>query len=101
MKTEVPRQIGFIGTGIMGGHMARRLAEAGFGVTAWNRTAAKAEDLAAVGRHCGANGSRRGARRGRCDLHAQFRSRLRRGAVRKPGCGGRGPSHGTRARPLW
>ncbi len=49
MKTEVPRQIGFVGTGIMGGHMARRLAEAGFAVTAWNRTADKADDLAEFG----------------------------------------------------
>jgi len=40
------RKIGFIGTGIMGGPMARRLAKAGFMVTAWNRTAAK---LAALG----------------------------------------------------
>ncbi|WP_192385843.1 NAD(P)-dependent oxidoreductase [Mesorhizobium silamurunense] len=41
--------IGFIGTGIMGGHMARRLAEAGFSVTAWNRSPDKAEALAAFG----------------------------------------------------
>lgn len=37
--------IGFIGTGIMGFHMARRLAQAGYRVTAWNRTGAKAEPL--------------------------------------------------------
>ncbi|HSI41312.1 MAG TPA: NAD(P)-dependent oxidoreductase [Xanthobacteraceae bacterium] len=43
------RRVGFIGTGIMGGHMARRLIEAGFEVCAWNRTAAKAEVLAAHG----------------------------------------------------
>ncbi|WP_439501586.1 NAD(P)-dependent oxidoreductase [Aminobacter ciceronei] len=43
------RHIGFVGTGIMGGHMARRLAEAGFRVTAWNRTADKAAALAAAG----------------------------------------------------
>nr|WMC98918.1 NAD(P)-dependent oxidoreductase [Aminobacter aminovorans] len=43
------RHIGFVGTGIMGGHMARRLAEAGFRVTAWNRTADKAVALAAAG----------------------------------------------------
>jgi 3-hydroxyisobutyrate dehydrogenase-like beta-hydroxyacid dehydrogenase len=41
--------IGFIGTGIMGGHMARRLAEAGFKVSAWNRSAEKAEALASAG----------------------------------------------------
>jgi 2-hydroxy-3-oxopropionate reductase len=33
----------------MGGHMARRLAEAGFAVTAWNRSAAKVEALASGG----------------------------------------------------
>lgn len=43
------RRIGFLGTGIMGGHMARRLAEAGFTVTAWNRSPDKAERLVAFG----------------------------------------------------
>ena len=37
--------IGFVGTGIMGAPMARNLAQAGFAVTAHNRTAAKAEAL--------------------------------------------------------
>ncbi|MCX8572624.1 MULTISPECIES: NAD(P)-dependent oxidoreductase [Hyphomicrobiales] len=43
------RRIGFVGTGIMGGHMARRLAEAGFPVMAWNRSSAKSEALGAYG----------------------------------------------------
>jgi 2-hydroxy-3-oxopropionate reductase len=43
------RRIGFLGTGIMGGHMARRLCEAGHEVAAWNRTRAKAEPLEAHG----------------------------------------------------
>jgi 2-hydroxy-3-oxopropionate reductase len=42
-------KIAFIGTGIMGGHMARRLAQAGFQVSAWNRTASKASKLAESG----------------------------------------------------
>ncbi|WP_091918383.1 NAD(P)-dependent oxidoreductase [Mesorhizobium sp. YR577] len=46
---QTGRRIGFVGTGIMGGHMARRLAEAGFTVTAWNRTAQKAEALKGQG----------------------------------------------------
>ena len=37
--------VGFVGTGIMGAPMARNLAQAGFAVTAHNRTAAKAEAL--------------------------------------------------------
>jgi 2-hydroxy-3-oxopropionate reductase len=47
----MPRQprIAFLGTGIMGSHMARRLAQAGFAVTAWNRSAAKVEALASAG----------------------------------------------------
>ncbi len=45
----VQPSIGFIGTGIMGFHMARRLAEAGYRVTAWNRTAAKALPLREFG----------------------------------------------------
>ena len=37
--------IAFLGIGIMGAQMARRLCEAGHAVTAWNRTRAKAEPL--------------------------------------------------------
>jgi 3-hydroxyisobutyrate dehydrogenase-like beta-hydroxyacid dehydrogenase len=39
------QRIAFLGTGIMGGHMARRLAAAGFDVRAWNRTRAKVDAL--------------------------------------------------------
>lgn len=39
------RQIGIVGTGIMGGPMARNLAAGGFDVTAFNRTSARAEEL--------------------------------------------------------
>ncbi|MFI5014976.1 MAG: NAD(P)-dependent oxidoreductase [Hyphomicrobiales bacterium] len=42
-------RLSFLGTGIMGAHMARRLAQAGLEVRAWNRTRAKAEPLAAHG----------------------------------------------------
>ena len=49
MTASNKTHIGFIGTGIMGGHMARRLAQAGFAVTAWNRSSAKAEALAPFG----------------------------------------------------
>src|SRR5262245_22521768 len=38
-------KIGFIGTGIMGGPMARNLAHAGFVVTAWNRSREKVDAL--------------------------------------------------------
>jgi 2-hydroxy-3-oxopropionate reductase len=41
-------QIGFLGTGIMGGPMAARLAAAGFLVTAWNRSPEKLAGLAGV-----------------------------------------------------
>ena len=43
------KKVAFIGTGIMGGHMARRLAQAGFEVTAWNRTVEKSAKLAEFG----------------------------------------------------
>ncbi|KQT61863.1 MULTISPECIES: NAD(P)-dependent oxidoreductase [unclassified Aureimonas] len=46
---EAIRRIGFVGTGIMGGHMARRLAEAGFEVAAWNRSQDKARALVRFG----------------------------------------------------
>lgn len=41
--------VAVLGTGIMGGAMARNLARAGLEVRAWNRTRAKAEPLAADG----------------------------------------------------
>lgn len=47
--SETLRRIAVLGTGIMGAPMARRLAEAGFSVAAWNRSRAKAEPLAASG----------------------------------------------------
>lgn len=43
------RQIAFLGTGLMGAPMARRLLGAGFCVTVWNRDPAKAEPLAEHG----------------------------------------------------
>ena len=42
-------QIAVLGTGLMGGPMARNLLKAGHAVTAWNRTRAKAEALEADG----------------------------------------------------
>ena len=45
----ISTSVAVIGTGIMGGHMARRLAEAGFVVVAWNRSTAKTGTLALSG----------------------------------------------------
>jgi len=42
-------QAGFIGTGRMGSAMARRLLDAGHGVTVYNRSAAKTQALASAG----------------------------------------------------
>ena len=42
-------KVGFVGIGIMGYHMARRLAEQGHQVRAWNRTPDKAQRLTAFG----------------------------------------------------
>jgi len=41
------RKVAFLGLGIMGRPMAGHLASAGFDLTVWNRTASKAEELAA------------------------------------------------------
>jgi 3-hydroxyisobutyrate dehydrogenase len=41
--------VAVLGTGIMGGAMARRLSGAGFAVRVWNRTRERAEPLAEVG----------------------------------------------------
>lgn len=49
MPTASHRRIALLGTGIMGTHMARRLAQAGFPVTVWNRSADKADKLAQFG----------------------------------------------------
>lgn len=43
------RKIAFLGTGLMGAPMARRLLGAGFAVTVWNRDRSKADALAADG----------------------------------------------------
>jgi hypothetical protein len=41
--------IAFLGTGLMGEPMSRRLVGAGFAVTVWNRTRAKADAVVAAG----------------------------------------------------
>jgi 3-hydroxyisobutyrate dehydrogenase-like beta-hydroxyacid dehydrogenase len=46
---SAPLVVGFVGTGIMGAHMARRLAGAGHRVQAWNRTTDKAQQLTRFG----------------------------------------------------
>lgn len=43
------QRIGFIGLGLMGQPLSRRLLEAGHPLTVWNRTADKAKDLRAAG----------------------------------------------------
>lgn len=48
-NNESSARIGWIGAGRMGAAMATRLAVAGFDVTVWNRTRAKAEALIDVG----------------------------------------------------
>lgn len=53
MKTDVespPKtRIAFLGMGLMGAPMATNLTKAGFDVTVWNRTRAKAEPLSNIG----------------------------------------------------
>jgi 2-hydroxy-3-oxopropionate reductase len=45
----MPRTVALIGTGIMGAHMARRLAQAGLPTVVWNRDRGKAETLTQYG----------------------------------------------------
>jgi 3-hydroxyisobutyrate dehydrogenase len=47
--TTTSRNIGFIGLGVMGAPMARRLVQAGHRVTVYNRTASRCEPLVAAG----------------------------------------------------
>ena len=42
-------KIAFLGTGLMGGQMAKNLATAGYEITAWNRTSSKADFLSQFG----------------------------------------------------
>jgi 3-hydroxyisobutyrate dehydrogenase len=49
MNADKTRAVAVLGTGIMGAGMARSLLRAGIEVRAWNRTAARAEPLAASG----------------------------------------------------
>ena len=44
---ETPEKVAFLGLGIMGSRMAANLCRAGFEVHAWNRTRARADELAA------------------------------------------------------
>lgn len=48
-KAAASRRIAFLGTGLMGAPMARRLLKAGFPVTVWNRDPSKAGALVADG----------------------------------------------------
>src|ERR1051325_8278800 len=45
----MPKEIGFIGLGIMGAAMAERLIQARHAVSVYNRTASKASSLVALG----------------------------------------------------
>jgi len=50
MSSEaLKKKIAFLGLGLMGGPMARRLARAGYRITVWNRDPAKAKPLEADG----------------------------------------------------
>src|SRR5450631_1136396 len=57
MPSASDRRIALLGTGIMGAHMARRLAQAGFRVTAWNRSAEKVAKLTEFGVRIASNPS--------------------------------------------
>jgi 3-hydroxyisobutyrate dehydrogenase len=52
-EKQMTERIGFIGLGIMGQGMAHNILKAGFGLTVWNRTSAKAESLVAAGAEMG------------------------------------------------
>lgn len=52
MIQQVSERVAFLGLGIMGSRMAANLARAGFELTVWNRTRAKAEQFCAE--HAGA-----------------------------------------------
>ncbi len=47
--TDTDERLGYIGIGLMGAPMARRLAQAGYGVTIWGRDPAKLAPILAAG----------------------------------------------------
>lgn len=49
MQSAGKPAIAFLGIGLMGKPMATRLLQAGYAVTAWNRTRSKAEELVSLG----------------------------------------------------
>src|SRR5215813_14868863 len=49
MSSKASHAVGWIGLGRMGEAMAARLIKAGHGLSVWNRTASKADSLAAIG----------------------------------------------------
>ena len=49
INMDTSKRIAFLGTGLMGKPMAKRLLEAGHSVIVWNRTASKAKELVALG----------------------------------------------------
>lgn len=49
LEGDTMQRIGFVGLGLMGQHMARRLLEAGHPLTVWNRTPEKAKTLVTSG----------------------------------------------------
>jgi 3-hydroxyisobutyrate dehydrogenase-like beta-hydroxyacid dehydrogenase len=55
MEARMKPTIGFIGLGLMGKPMAQNLLRAGFPVTVWNRTAARAQELVSDGAKLGEN----------------------------------------------
>ncbi|HET7746143.1 MAG TPA: NAD(P)-binding domain-containing protein, partial [Vicinamibacteria bacterium] len=46
---EAKKNVGFVGLGLMGSRMARKVLEAGYPLTVWNRTAERAQPLAEAG----------------------------------------------------
>ena len=47
--TDTDERLGYIGIGLMGAPMARRLAQAGYGVTVWSRSPAKLAPILSAG----------------------------------------------------
>src|SRR3954466_7553857 len=60
-------RVAFLGTGLLGSGMVRHFLKAGTPVTVWNRTAAKAQALAAAGAIVAASGA--GAAGGADHIH--------------------------------
>ena len=95
----IPVKVSFAGLGRMGAPMAARIAEHGFPLTVWNRTAGRAEPLAGQGARVAATLRELAARRRSHSTRPARPASATLTSRASPGCCGRAGLLASRARP--